>query len=48
MSNWTAEELDVIGAADELQIAALRPEGSLRPYTTIWVVRGSPGSMDTL
>jgi hypothetical protein len=39
MSNWTGEELDKIGAADELEIAALRPDGSLRPYTTIWVVR---------
>jgi hypothetical protein len=39
MSDWTAEELDTIGAADELRIAALRPDGSLRPYTTIWVVR---------
>ena len=39
MSNWTAEELDAIGASDELQIAALRSDGSLRPYTTIWVVR---------
>jgi hypothetical protein len=28
-----------IGAADELQIAALRPDGTLRPFTTIWVVR---------
>jgi hypothetical protein len=24
MSDWTAEELDTIGAADELRIAALR------------------------
>ncbi|GII23597.1 DUF2255 family protein [Planosporangium mesophilum] len=39
MSNWTAEELDTIGSADELEIAALRTDGSLRPYTTIWVVR---------
>lgn len=39
MSEWTAEQLDKIGAADELEIAALRPDGSLRPYTTIWVVR---------
>lgn len=39
MSEWTSEELDKIGAADELGIAALRPDGSLRPYTTIWVVR---------
>jgi hypothetical protein len=39
MSYWTAEELDRIGAADELEIAALGPDGSLRPFTTIWVVR---------
>jgi hypothetical protein len=37
--DWTAEELDRIGAADELEIAALRPDGALRPFTTIWVVR---------
>jgi hypothetical protein len=39
MRDWTAEELDKIGAADELEIAALRRDGSLRPYTTIWVVQ---------
>ena len=39
MRAWTTEELDKVGAAEELQIAALRPDGSLRPYTTIWVVR---------
>ena len=39
MSDWTADALDTIGAADELRIAALRADGSLRPYTTIWVVR---------
>jgi hypothetical protein len=39
MSEWTADELDRIGSADELQIAAFRPDGSPRPYTTIWVVR---------
>jgi hypothetical protein len=44
MSDWTAEDLDTIGAADELRVAALRPDGSLRPYTTIWVVR-SGGSL---
>lgn len=37
--DWTTEELETIAAADELRIAALRPDGSLRPYTTIWVVR---------
>ena len=39
MRDWTAEELDQIGAADELEIAALRPNGAVRPFTTIWVVR---------
>ena len=39
MSDWTAEELGKIGAADELEIASVRPDGSLRPFVTIWVVR---------
>jgi hypothetical protein len=39
MRDWTAEELDTIGAADELEIAALRADGTLRPATTIWVVQ---------
>jgi hypothetical protein len=39
MRDWTAGELDIIGAAEELEIAPLRLDGSLRPYTTIWVVR---------
>jgi hypothetical protein len=37
--DWAAEELDKIGAAEELEIAALRPDGTLRPATKIWVVR---------
>jgi len=41
--DWTTEELGKIGSARELQIAALRPDGSLRPYTTIWVVRTGDG-----
>jgi hypothetical protein len=36
---WTTEELHEIGAAAELSVAPLRPDGSVRPYTTIWVVR---------
>ena len=39
MRDWTAEELDKIGAADELQLAVLRPDGALRTATTVWVVR---------
>jgi hypothetical protein len=39
MADWTTEELDKIDAADEQEIAARRPDGTLRPYVTIWVVR---------
>ncbi len=36
---WTAQELDRIGQAEELQVSPARPDGTLRPYVTIWVVR---------
>ncbi|KAE8765180.1 DUF2255 family protein [Georgenia thermotolerans] len=36
---WTRHELDAIGGADELQVASLRADGTLRRYVTIWVVR---------
>jgi hypothetical protein len=36
---WTAEQLERIGAADELGLAARRPDGTLRMPVTIWVVR---------
>ena len=36
---WTKDELNQIGAADELQIASLRRDGTLRSPVTIWVVR---------
>ena len=36
---WSADELERIGAAEELQLASRRPDGSLRPFVTIWVVR---------
>jgi hypothetical protein len=39
MTEWTKEELNRIGSADELQIAALRADGRLRKPVTIWVVR---------
>jgi hypothetical protein len=39
MADWTTEELDKIDAADELEIAVRRPDGTLRPYVTICVVR---------
>jgi hypothetical protein len=39
MTAWTTDELDGIEAADELEIASLRSDGTLRHPTTIWVVR---------
>ena len=36
---WTNDELGKIGAADELQIASLRSDGTLRKPVTIWVAR---------
>jgi hypothetical protein len=39
MSIWTSNELDKIGKADELQIASLRADGTLRNPVIIWVVR---------
>jgi hypothetical protein len=44
MSTWTSDELGRIGVAEELQLASLRRDGTLRhgtlrPYVTMWVVR---------
>ena len=39
MTTWTSEELNKIGKAEELQIASLRCDGTLRNPVTIWVVR---------
>lgn len=39
MSKWTTDELSRIGDADELEIASLRQDGTLRAPRTIWVVR---------
>ena len=39
MTTWTSEELNKIGKAEELQIASLRRDGTLRNLVTIWVVR---------
>jgi hypothetical protein len=36
---WTSDELSTIGATEELQIAPLQQDGSLRKPVTIWVVR---------
>jgi len=39
VTTWTRDELRRIDAADELQIASLRRDGTLRPRVTIWSVR---------
>ncbi len=39
MTTWTSDELTKIGTAEELQIASLRRDGTLRNPVTIWVVR---------
>ena len=39
MTTWTNEELDKIGNAEELQIAPLRRDDTLRHRVIIWVVR---------
>ncbi|GAA3762364.1 DUF2255 family protein [Salinactinospora qingdaonensis] len=39
MSVWTEDELRRIGADRELRVASERPDGTLRPYPTIWDVR---------
>lgn len=37
MTAWTAEELDRVGTAQELEIAPLRADGTPRRRVPIWV-----------
>jgi hypothetical protein len=39
MRGWTSDELDAIGAAEELDLASVRRDRSLRRPVTMWVVR---------
>lgn len=39
MSEWTSDELNRVGKAEELRIASLRQDGTLRKPVIIWVVR---------
>ena len=39
MTTWTRDELNKIATAEELQIAPLRRNGTLRNTVKIWVVR---------
>lgn len=38
-STWTADQLDRVGDATELDLASRRADESLTGYTTMWVVR---------
>jgi hypothetical protein len=39
MTTWTSDELTKIGPAEELQIASVRRDGTLRNPVIVWVVR---------
>jgi hypothetical protein len=39
VSTWTERELESVGDAQELELASRRADGSLRSFTTMWVVR---------
>lgn len=41
MAAWTSDELNKIGAADELRLASVRSDGTQRKPVTIWGVRHS-------
>ena len=43
MPGWASWELERIGAAEEIRLTSRRPDGSLRPYVTMWVVRAGDG-----
>ena len=38
MTTWTSDEFKKIGTAEELKIASLRRDGTLRNLVTIWVI----------
>ena len=39
MTAWSPEDLTMIGDAQEFEVSSLRPDGSRRPFVTIWGVR---------
>ncbi|WP_330172281.1 DUF2255 family protein [Streptomyces sp. NBC_01498] len=39
MATWTKDELNMIGRADELEVAPLKSDDTTRQPTTVWVVR---------
>ena len=43
MMQWTTDQLDRIGKAEEVQIASVRRDGTLRKPVTVWAVRNGNG-----
>ena len=41
MTQWAGDKLDMLGKAEEVQIASVGPDGTLRKPVTIWAVRHS-------
>jgi hypothetical protein len=39
MAQWTSDQLDKVGKAEEAQIASVGRDGTLRKPVTVWVVR---------
>jgi len=39
VTTWTADELTGLDARDEIGVSSTRPDGSLRPFVTVWFVR---------
>jgi hypothetical protein len=39
MTQWTADQLDKLARAEEVQIASVRRDGTLRKPVTVWIVR---------
>jgi hypothetical protein len=38
-ASWTDDKLSRIGTSEELKVASVRKDGTLRPFVTVWVVR---------
>src|SRR6266446_3340498 len=43
MTQWTGDHLDKLGKAEEVQIASMRRDGTLRKPVTVWAVRHGDG-----
>jgi hypothetical protein len=39
MTQWTSDQLDEFGEAEEVQVASVGRDGKLRKAVTVWVVR---------